>query len=70
VVSVAIYTVQFGVLLNVSSGEVPYAIFALTGLLPWTYFSQALNRSSTSVVTSAQVSQVPVRVILRIGRDD
>lgn len=54
-VSMAIFTVLFGVLLDVDSGEVPYPVFALTGLLPWNYFSQALNRSSASVVNSSHL---------------
>lgn len=54
-VSMAIFTVLFGVLLKVDSGEVPYPIFAFAGLLPWNYFSQALNRSSTSVVNSSHL---------------
>jgi len=55
VVSMAIFTVLFGVLLKVPSGDVPYPIFAFAGLLPWNYFSQALSRSSTSVVNSAHL---------------
>lgn len=54
-VSMLIFTVLFGILLQVDSGEVPYPVFALAGLLPWNYFSQALTRSSTSVVNSAHL---------------
>lgn len=55
VVSMAIFTVLFGILLQVDSGDVPYPVFAFAGLLPWNYFSQALNRSSTSVVNSSHL---------------
>jgi lipopolysaccharide transport system permease protein len=55
VVSMAIFTVLFGILLKVPSGDVPYPAFALAGLLPWNYFSQALTRSSTSVVNSSHL---------------
>lgn len=55
VVSMAIFTVLFGMLLKVPSGDVPYPVFAFAGLLPWNYFSQALSRSSTSVVNSAHL---------------
>lgn len=55
VVSMAIFTVLFGILLQVDSGDVPYPVFAFAGLLPWNYFSQALTRSSTSVVNSAHL---------------
>jgi lipopolysaccharide transport system permease protein len=54
-VSMAIFTVLFGILLEVDSGEVPYPVFAFAGLLPWNYFSQALNRASTSVVNSSHL---------------
>ena len=53
VVSMAIFTVLFGILLQVDSGDVPYPVFAFAGLLPWNYFSQALSRSSTSSQTRA-----------------
>lgn len=54
-VSMAIFTVLFGVLLQVDSGDVPYPIFVFAGLLPWNYFSQALTRASTSVVNSSHL---------------
>ena len=54
-VSMLIFTVLFGILLQVDSGDVPYPVFAFAGLLPWNYFSQALTRSSTSVVNSAHL---------------
>ena len=54
-VSMIVFTVLFGILLQVDSGTVPYPIFAFAGLLPWNYFSQALNRSSTSVVQSSHL---------------
>ncbi len=54
-VSMVIFTVLFGILLQVDSGDAPYPVFALAGLLPWNYFSQALTRSSTSVVNSANL---------------
>ena len=54
-VSMAIFTVLFGILLQVDSGDVPYPVFAYAGLLPWNYFSQSLNRSSTSVVNSSHL---------------
>jgi len=55
VTSVAIFTLLFGVLLKVDSGGIPYPVFALAGLLPWNYFSQALSRSSASVVNSSHL---------------
>jgi lipopolysaccharide transport system permease protein len=54
-VSMAIYTILFGVLLNVPSDGAPYAVFAFAGLLPWQYFASALTRSSQGVVNSANL---------------
>jgi lipopolysaccharide transport system permease protein len=54
-VSMAIYTVLFGVLLKVPSDGAPYAVFAFAGLLPWQYFASALTRSSQGVVNSANL---------------
>ena len=54
-ISMLIFTLLFGILLKVPSGEVPYPIFAYAALLPWNYFAGSLTRSSTSVVNSANL---------------
>ncbi len=48
-----VFTFFFGRLAGIGSDGVPYPVFALAGLLPWTLFSQALVRSSNSLVASA-----------------
>lgn len=50
-----IFTVLFGILLDAPHGEVPYPLFVLAGLIPWTYFSSSLSKSSISVVNSANL---------------
>lgn len=50
-----IFTVLFGILLNVPSGDTPYPVFALAGLIPWQYFSGALTRTSTSLVGNSHL---------------
>ena len=50
-----IFTVVFGNLAKIPSDGLPYAVFAYTGLLPWTYFSQALSRSGTGLVSNAHL---------------
>jgi lipopolysaccharide transport system permease protein len=42
-VSMAIFTVLFGYLLDMPSGNVPYPVFVFAGLLPWNYFSSAVD---------------------------
>lgn len=48
-----IFTLIFGLILKVSSGPVPYPIFAYSALLPWTFFSTAVTFGSLSVVNNS-----------------
>jgi lipopolysaccharide transport system permease protein len=49
VVNTAIFTVVFGTLVGVPSDGVPYALFALVGMVAWTYFSNALREGVESL---------------------
>lgn len=51
----AIFTVIFGYFARMPSGNVPYPVFALTAVLPWTYFAEAVRRSSTGLVSDAEL---------------
>lgn len=51
--TMVVFTFVFGMLAKIPSDGLPYPVFAYTALLPWTYFSQAIARSSASVVASA-----------------
>jgi lipopolysaccharide transport system permease protein len=55
VISMVVFSLLFGTLLKVPSGDVPYPIFAYAALLPWNYFAGALSRCSTSLVGSANL---------------
>ena len=48
----AIFSFIFGRLVKVPSDGIPYPLFALTALVPWTLFSQSLAASSESLVAS------------------
>jgi len=50
-----VFSVVFGYLLRLPSGDLPYPIFALIGLLPWTYFANSITRGGSSLVSNAQV---------------
>ena len=50
-----IFTVIFGQFARIPSDGLPYSIFTYTALLPWQYFSQAISRSSDSLVASAHL---------------
>ncbi len=53
VFSMVVFTVVFGGLASVPSDGVPYALFSFAALLPWTYFSTALNASTGSLVANS-----------------
>ena len=50
-----IFTLFFGRLAGVPSDNVPYPIFAYAGLLPWTFFANAIGNSGNSLVGSANL---------------
>ena len=50
VFSMIVFTVIFGRLAKMPSDGQPYAIFVYAGLLPWTFFSNAVSGSSQSLV--------------------
>ena len=48
--TVAAFTLVFDELAGIDSQGIPYPLFALTGLVTWTYFSSAVSRASTVLV--------------------
>jgi lipopolysaccharide transport system permease protein len=50
-----IFTIFFGRLAGIDSGGIPYPLFALAGLVPWTFFSNAITASGNSLVGSANL---------------
>ncbi|MBO0720608.1 MAG: ABC transporter permease [Blastocatellia bacterium] len=50
-----IFTLFFSKLAKIPSDGVPYPLFAYAGLLPWIFFSNAVNHSSNSLVGNAQL---------------
>lgn len=51
--TMVIFTVVFGNFARIPSDGLPYPIFVYTALLPWNYFAQAVDRSSSSLVSNA-----------------
>jgi lipopolysaccharide transport system permease protein len=51
--SMLVFTVVFGRLAKVSSDGAPYALFSFVALVPWTFFSNALNDSTSSLISQA-----------------
>jgi lipopolysaccharide transport system permease protein len=50
-----IFTIFFGRLAGVASAGIPYPLFALAGLVPWTFFSNSITASGNSLVGSANL---------------
>lgn len=53
--AVAIFTIVFGYFARMPSEGVPYPLFAFAGVLPWTYFAEAVRRSGTGLVNDAEL---------------
>lgn len=53
--TMVVFTVLFGRLAGISSDGHPYPIFAFSALVPWTYFTHALTKASSSVVANRAV---------------
>jgi lipopolysaccharide transport system permease protein len=53
--TMVIFTVFFGGLAKIPSDGMPYPLFVLAALLPWTLFADGLTRSTTSMVTNANI---------------
>ncbi len=58
-ITTVIFTIIFGNLINVDSENTAYELFSFTGLLPWTLFSQSLQRSGISLIRN-------IRLITRV----
>ena len=50
--TMVVFTIFFGRLAKVPSDDVPYPIFAYTGLLPWGLFTKALTDAGRSMVAN------------------
>lgn len=53
VLSTLIYALVFGLWARLPSDDIPYSLFVLVGLVPWSYFSAALSGVSNSVTGAA-----------------
>jgi lipopolysaccharide transport system permease protein len=50
-----VFTIVFGNLARISSDGIPYSLFVYSGLLPWIFFSNSINRGTQSLVASANL---------------
>src|SRR5207249_1164026 len=50
-----LFTVIFGRLAKLPSDNIPYPLFAFAGLLPWTFFANAVGAASSSLVGNSHL---------------
>src|SRR3982750_2216786 len=50
-----IFTIFFGILARIKSDGIPYPLFALSGLVPWTFFANAITSSSNSLLGDSRL---------------
>jgi lipopolysaccharide transport system permease protein len=55
VLSMVVFTIIFGRFAKIPSDGLPYQVFSLTALVPWSYFSTALTSSSNSLVMQSSL---------------
>lgn len=51
----AIFSLVFGMFARMPSEGIPYPVFAFAGLLPWTYFAEAVRRAGLGLQTDAEL---------------
>lgn len=53
--AVTIFTVVFGRFARMPSDGIPYPVFAFAGLLPWSYFAEAMRRAGLGLVNESDL---------------
>ncbi len=53
--TMAIFSFIFGKIGTFATGDIPYPLFALAGLVPWSYFSMIISYSSNSLITDSNL---------------
>jgi lipopolysaccharide transport system permease protein len=72
-----VFTMLFGRLANMPSDNVPYPLFSMAALVPWTYFSTAVSNGSSSLLGNQHLIAkvyfprvlVPLAAVLMPGVD-
>lgn len=53
--TMVVFTIVFGKIAKLPSGNVPYALLVCAAILPWQFFANALGESSSSLVANANL---------------
>ena len=54
-ISVVVFTIFFGRVAKIATDGVPYPVFSLAGVVPWTYFASAVAAGSVALVGQQQL---------------
>lgn len=54
-ITLVIFTLVFGRFVRVDTGGIPYAVFALCGMVAWTYFGFVMNQSGNSIIGAQEM---------------
>lgn len=54
-VNMVLFSYFFGKVANIPSGDLPYPLFVLCGLVFWTFFSNAINNASNSLIINEEI---------------
>ena len=55
IINTLLLTLVFGSVVGVPSDNLPYVLFSMSAMIPWSYFSTAVMRASRSLVENTQV---------------
>lgn len=55
VLTMVVFSVFFGKLAGIPSGDVPYPVFAFAALVPWTFFASAVALAGNSLVEQERI---------------
>ena len=53
--TMVVFSIFFGRLADVPSSGVPYPVFSLTAVVPWTYFSNSVGYAANSLIGNQQI---------------
>lgn len=51
-INLLIFTLIFGKAMHVDTGGIPYPVFAMAGIIAWSYFSYSLSQAGSSIIQS------------------
>lgn len=54
-INLLIFTLIFGKAIQVDTGGIPYPVFAMAGIIAWSYFSYSLSQAGGSIIQAQQM---------------